>query len=59
MFMSLVETKIENMQGRLLGVLWELGRLDDSSLSYTFYVLVTVHFCIILWIKPTWCTIYS
>jgi len=34
--MSLVETKIENIQGRLLGVFWELGRLDDSNSSYTF-----------------------
>ena len=24
----------------------------------TFYVLLAVHPCIILWIKPTWCTIF-
>ena len=26
---------------------------------YIFYVSLTVHPCIILYIKPTWCTIYS
>jgi len=25
------------MQGSLLGGLWEVGRLDDSSLSYIFF----------------------
>jgi len=43
-----LKKKIENKKGNLLTGLWEVGRLDDSSLSYNLYVLATVYPCIIL-----------
>jgi len=49
MYVSSVEKKKERKYERIfLRGLWEVGRIDDSSLSYTFYVLVTVHPCMIL-----------